>query len=183
MIYDFEEFLKKQLIAGGFTMSEAKQMLFARNLICVCIDDNQNADYQGQLWHQYSDDPVNFSGIYDMMVTADELFDAWDFPQRSLERREFVHDDPDDRRHKGFPTRQDDSDELPIDRVQKQQGTRNIQGKRGELGTFIIQVSFRQNATWQGHVINVEKNERNDFSSAMELVRIIDRDLNTDDSK
>ena len=164
-------------------MSEAKQMLFARNLICVCIDDNQNADYQGQLWHQYSDDPVNFSGIYDMMVTADELFDAWDFPQRSLERREFVHDDSDDRRHKGFPTQQDDSDELTIDRVQKQQGTRNIQGKRGELGTFIIQVSFRQNATWQGRVINVEKNERNDFSSAMELVRIIDRDLNTDDSK
>lgn len=183
MIYDFEEFLKKQLIAGGFSMSEAKQMLFARNLICVCIDDNQNSDYQGQLWHQYSDDPISFNGIYDMLISADKLYDEWDFPQRSLERREFGRGEQEDHRDKGFPRQQDDSDELAIDRVQKQHGTRNIQGKMGRMGTFIIQVAFRQHATWQGHVIFVEKNERKDFESAMELVRIIDGDLNTEFSK
>lgn len=174
MVYDFEEFLKKQLIAGGFSMSEAKQMLFARNLICVCIDDNQNADYQGQMWHQYSDEPLSFSGIYDMIVKADDLFDAWDFPQRSLERREFGHDEQKDHRNKGFP-KPAPTDELAIDRVSRQSGTRNIQGKRGELGTFIIQVAYRQNATWQGHVVNTGTNQKDDFSSAMELVRIIDR--------
>jgi hypothetical protein len=176
MIYDFEEFLKRHLIAGGFSMSEAKQMLFARNLICVCIDDNQSADYQGQMWHQYSDDPVPFIGIYDFLIAADELFDSWDFPQRSLERREFGHDEAEDHRHKGFP-KAPDTDELTIDKVSRQNGTRNIQGKRGKLGTFIIQVAYRQNATWQGHVVNVETNEKSAFVSAMELVRIIDRSL------
>ena len=183
MLYDFEEFLKKQLIAGGFTMSEAKQMLFASNLICVCIDDNENADYQGYLWHQYSDDPISFSGIYDMLIKADDLFDTWDFPQRSLERREFGHEEQEDHRDKGFPKVFDEpSEELVIDKIQRQSGTRNIQGKKGNLGTFIIQVAFRQNATWQGHVITVESNEKNDFGSAMELVRIMDRALNTDRS-
>lgn len=178
MIYDFEEFLIRQLIAGGFSMSEAKQMLFARNLICVCIDDNENADYQGEMWHQYSDDPVPFSGIYDFMMAADDLFDTWDFPQRSLERREFGHDMTEDHRDKGFPgTPDSSSDELVIDRIQKQNGTRNIQGKRGKLGTFIIQVSFRQHATWQGRVINVDTNEKSDFISALELVKIMDRSL------
>ena len=178
MIYDFEEFLKRQLIAGGFTMSEAKQMLFARNIICVCIDDNENADYQGQMWHQYSDDPVPFSGIYEFLVAADDLFDTWDFPQRSLERRGFGHDMTEDHRDKGFPfANYNSSDELVIDKIQKQSGTRNIQGKRGKLGTFIIQVAYRQHATWQGHVINTETNEKSDFISALELVRIIDAAL------
>jgi hypothetical protein len=150
-------------------MSEAKQMLFSKNLICVCVDENDNADYQGVIWHQYDDEPVSFSGIYDMLVKVDELFDTWDFPQRSLERRSFNTSVTD--------IGLDNPKEPLIDVIRKQSGIRNIQDKKGKLATFILQVSFRQNATWQGDVLNVSSNEKESFISALELVRIMDKAL------
>ena len=153
-------------------MSEAKQMLFARNLISICVDGIENADYQGCLWHQYSDDPIHFGSVAGMITTMDNLMDDWDFPQKGLDQREFfpkehrIH-----RRNKG------QDDDLVIDKVQKQHGTRNIQGKRGKLDTFIVHVAYRQNATWQGQVVVASTNEKISFSSAMELLRIMDKSL------
>ena len=55
---------------------------------------------------------------------------------------------------------------------------RNVQNKKGQLGTFVVQVTFRQDATWQGHVIHQENNEKIDFISALELIKIMDKALN-----
>ncbi len=70
-------------------MSESKQKLFAKNLICVCVDDNRNADYQGNIYHQYADEPIAFSGTVDFILKVEKLFDEWDFPQRGLAQRFF----------------------------------------------------------------------------------------------
>ena len=35
-----------------------------------------------------------------------------------------------------------------------------LQEERGKEGTFIVQVQYRQNATWQGQVLWAEKNRR-----------------------
>ena len=40
--------------------------------------------------------------------------------------------------------------------------------------TFIVQVMYRQNATWQGQVVWSEKNETRQFRSALELIKLID---------
>ncbi|MBQ6589043.1 MAG: hypothetical protein IJI01_10235 [Butyrivibrio sp.] len=150
-------------------MSEAKQMLFARNLISICIDDNENADYQGCLWHQYSDDPIPFESATAMVTIMDNLMDEWDFPQKGLEQRVFIP-----KEHQPHRRKEVKDDELVIDKIQKQHGTRNIQGKKGRLATFVVQVAFRQNATWQGHVVVASSNEKKSFSSVMELLRIMD---------
>lgn len=155
-------------------MSESKQMLFARNLVCVCVDETKDGDYNGVIWHQYSDDPVPFRGFSDFVVKADELFDTWDFPQRGLAERSF------DKKSLAAPSyrnKRGDSDQLVIDIIQDQNGVRNIQNKRGKLGTFAVQVTFRQNATWQGHMIHVESNEKFDFISGLELIKQIDGKL------
>ena len=54
-------------------MSETKQMLFARNLICACIESDDNADYQGLIYHQYADNPIAFDGMTDFMMKLEEL--------------------------------------------------------------------------------------------------------------
>ena len=53
-----------------------------------------------------------------------------------------------------------------------------LQKMRGEIGTFIIQVKFRQHATWQGVVVWAEDNKIGNFRSAMELVHLIDNAIN-----
>ncbi len=156
-------------------MGDAKQMLFARNLISICVDSNENADFQGNVWHQYSDDPICFKSATSMLTMVDGLMDEWDFPQKGLEQREFVSTEH--RRHQRVEVA---DDELVIDKVQKRHGTRNIQNKKGKLGTFIVQIAFRQNATWQGNVVVVDTNDKKTFSSAMELIRIMSDSLKGD---
>lgn len=45
---------------------------------------------------------------------------------------------------------------------------------QGKKATFIIQVMFRQNSTWQGTVKWVETGEETRFRSTMELMRMMD---------
>ena len=52
--------------------------------------------------------------------------------------------------------------------------------KRGEKATFVVQVQFRQNATWQGTVTWAEKNETRHFRSTLELIRLMDESLSMD---
>ena len=149
-------------------MSEAKQMLFARNVICICVEKKEGGDYIGLLWHQYSDNPIEFNGVSDMLMLMDDLYDEWDFPQRGLDKREF-------NKSKDTQLMNADPDNLVIDKVQQEAGVKNVQNKKGTLSTFMVQVKFRQNATWQGTVIHSESNTKKDFESAMELVDIMDK--------
>lgn len=43
-----------------------------------------------------------------------------------------------------------------------------------EAATFILQIKFRQNNTWQGSLEWVEKKKTLMFRSALELIKIID---------
>lgn len=46
-----------------------------------------------------------------------------------------------------------------------------------EQGTFLVQVQYCQNATWQGEIVWAEKNQRQRFRSDLELLRLIDSAL------
>ena len=52
-----------------------------------------------------------------------------------------------------------------------------IQEKRGGKGTFIIQIQYRQNSSWQGKIVWVEQNKTLYFRSALELIKLIDSAL------
>lgn len=41
-------------------------------------------------------------------------------------------------------------------------------------GTFVVHIKCCENATWQGEVTWAEKNKKESFRSALELLRLID---------
>ena len=49
--------------------------------------------------------------------------------------------------------------------------------EKGKKTTFLVEVQYRQNATWQGNVTWVEKSEKQPFRSALELLKLIDSAL------
>ncbi|MBR0163955.1 MAG: hypothetical protein IJQ12_04695 [Lachnospiraceae bacterium] len=58
----------------------------------------------------------------------------------------------------------------------------NVQDKRGKQGTFIVQVQYRQNSSWQGQVIWAEQNKREHFRSTLELMKLIDSALSEEEA-
>ena len=47
------------------------------------------------------------------------------------------------------------------------------------MATFVVHVTHRQNATWQGTVVWAEKDQKANFRSAMELLRLMDSAVET----
>lgn len=45
---------------------------------------------------------------------------------------------------------------------------------RGEKATFVIQVLYRQNSTWQGSITWVEKQKTQRFRSTLEMIKLMD---------
>ena len=47
----------------------------------------------------------------------------------------------------------------------------------GDIATFVVWVKFRQNATWQGEAIWMEKGRKETFENTLELIAQIDKTL------
>jgi hypothetical protein len=135
--------------------------MFSPNIICNCVNSFNNRSLQGELYHSYSREPYRYDGIVEMLNIMEELYDTLQFPMASTESRSFFNS-------RGKMTKKGMAkvmkDEILLD-------------KRGEKGTFIIQVQYRQNATWQGKVVWVEENKTQHFRSALELIKLVDEAL------
>ncbi|MBC2870856.1 hypothetical protein KQI11_00175 [Acetanaerobacterium sp. MSJ-12] len=59
-------------------------------------------------------------------------------------------------------------DRQPIERLSEHAGGR---------ATFTVQVTYRQNATWQGTVTWLEEGKQSHFRSALELIKLMDSAL------
>ena len=138
--------------------------IHARNLICIGVDKVTGRDYSGRIWHQYRTGPIHFSTSMELIQEMDELYDRWDFPQRSTQVRHFGNEEP-----KTLVLEREE-DTAYMDEAR-------IKDRAGDIGTFIVRVKYRQNATWQGEVVWAEKQERKYFRSALELLKLIDSAL------
>lgn len=144
--------------------------LFAPNLICIGIDGGNNGEYSGRIWHQYSDEPLSFQGTIEMVRFIEDLFNQWNFPQSSTDSR-------------SFSAKKHVAGEEHRKGVELQMDASRLHNKNGGKGTFIVHVRYRQNATWQGDVIWAEKNERQGFRSALELLKLIDSALDGEEEE
>ena len=53
----------------------------------------------------------------------------------------------------------------------------------GERETFVVRILNTQNATWQGSVTWVEKKEKQQFRSALELLKLIESALDEEEGE
>lgn len=51
--------------------------------------------------------------------------------------------------------------------------------QRGSIDTLAVYVRYRQSATWQGSVYHMKNNEREDFNSELDLLKIIENCQNS----
>lgn len=130
----------------------------APNLCCVCIDNMENGEYQGRLFHYYAAEACPFSSGYELLMMVERLCDRLGYPQAAKRLRSF--DDT-------FPPAKKEE-------VIRLMSKDELSGQKGQMATFVVHVMHRQNATWQGTVVWAEKNQKANFRSAMELMRLMD---------
>jgi hypothetical protein len=64
--------------------------------------------------------------------------------------------------------------------VRDEQDSKNLVGHKA---SFIVRVTSRQNATWQGSISWTERGVTKHFRSALELIKLIDSALDEEEGK
>ena len=127
------------------------------NLLSICIDSVADGEMSGEIYHCYKKEPLKFSNIIRMIETADKFFAQIKFPQSATQIRSF---------EKKEPTMEAVPEKVCI--------PQEVLEKRGAKGTFLLNVKYRQNSSWQGSVTWVDEQREQYFRSTLELLKLID---------
>ena len=138
----------------------------AMSRLSVCVDDYEDREISGRLYHQYSAETETFKGVNTLFQKIENLLDSISYPQASTQPRSF-------KRRQTMAPRTKKEAEAPLEH--------DITSHRGERNTFIVQVKYRQNSTWQGTITWTERNVVRNFRSALELLKLIDSSFYDED--
>lgn len=132
--------------------------------IRICLDGKIEGDLLGRVFDGNGRVGA-FRNINGMTMLVEGVFDRLCRPEKSTEYRTF-----------GSPPQEEGN------RIEKAGAMNRTEEKKepdqgkmiGEKATFLVQICYRQNATWQGKVVWAEKNQTKQFRSALELIKLID---------
>ena len=119
---------------------------YAPNFINMCIDNINDGELSGRIYHCYSKEPWKFTNILQLIELADDFFDKLEFPQASTSARSFTS-----------------TQFSGVDRLDKVRSPEDFIENRGQKGTFFLNVRYRQNSSWQGIVRWIEGNSTQQF--------------------
>lgn len=136
--------------------------MHAPNIVNICVDKYNDGEISGRIYHCYKKEESSFVNIIKLVEMVEGLFDRISFPQASTKVRSFKKKEEQQRRKEA---------------AQKVTGIESVVSKRGELGTFLMHVKYRQNSSWQGELEWLEGEEVLDFVSVLEFIKILNNIL------
>lgn len=123
----------------------------------VCVDQADGSRISGTVYSQRLTRPMAFSDMGSLILRLDEVLEKQNFPQAFQRSRTF-------REHESHVPAAGDPDEgIPLAEVESAQGA---------LATFTLCILSRRNASWQGWVDWMDGSPRQQFASALELIRL-----------
>lgn len=125
----------------------------------VCVDHNEGGRLSGLVYSQRLTGPVAFHDVGELLLRLDELLDTQNFPQAYQKARSFAGG-----KGSEIPAATDPEHGMPAQTVAEAHGL---------AGTFLLQITARKNATWQGRVDWLD-GRRDEFESALELIRLLE---------
>lgn len=129
--------------------------------IIICIDKIAPHTFSGRIYHRYIEEEKQFSDVGHLLIKIEELLNQAYHPSASTISRYFAP--PAKPESNGNNTIENEGDLIV-----------KHSDEKGERATFLIQIQYRQNSTWQGTVKWVEENKEQRFRSALELIKLMD---------
>lgn len=122
--------------------------------IVICVDGYDQHILRGRLYNPFLQGTVHFTGLMEFLLAVEHLLDEMNFPQPFAQVRSF----------------------RPQAKAREEIRRDNLE-QRGERGTFVMKVIFRQNASWQGTVLWLEANREESFRSVLEFALLLNSAL------
>lgn len=101
------------------------------NLINICIDSVEDGEMTGKIYHCYSEEAIAFSNIIRMIETVEEFFDCLQFPQAATQTLVLFNR----------------KESVQGQKLEKKLEQEQILQMRGQKGTFLLNVKYRQNSS------------------------------------
>ena len=130
------------------------------NMVMVCVDGVENGDIYGRYFHRYKKEETFFPDSATLVIEMERFYDAIGYPQAATKTRKFM-----EREREKVPAKE---------HMTVIYDSQTLMQFRGKLETFLVGVTSRQNASWQGDVVWMEQKIRKHFCSDMELVVFVD---------
>ncbi len=138
----------------------------------ICIDEYSDSVFSARLYRDESSEAEVFSEWKRLVYALDKYYDETCYPQASTTARSFKTS----RSSESSAPRNAESEKKQAE--PQTGGDTAAERPNGQRGTFILQVVYRQHASWQGSLCWVEKGLTKPFRSELELFRLIDLALN-----
>ena len=131
-----------------------EERVFSMNTARICIDGRRGT-VSGRVYSKLRPAPIIFSGLGEMLLEVNRMFDECGYPQAFQELRSF----------------QDQTERAgPWKFPQPQLGDEEMEQHRGRYCTFDIVVQSRRQAGWQGILMKPDRTLVARFSSELELL-------------
>ena len=128
----------------------------------ICVDRLERNRVGGRVFSQRLTAPMPFSDLGELLLQLETLLEQQNFPQAFQRMRSFTGAAP-----------EDPAGLLPTGAMTAEA----VAEAKGEQATFVLRILTRQNATWQGVLEWLEGDQRNNFSSDLEFLKLLERDL------
>ena len=130
------------------------------NMVMVCVDGVENGDIYGRYFHRYKKEETFFLNSAMLFSEVEQFYDIIGYPQAAMRTRNFI-----EREREKVPAKE---------HMTVIYDSQTLMQFRGKLATFLVGVTSRQNASWQGDVVWMEQKIRKHFCSDMELMVFVD---------
>lgn len=130
--------------------------------IRICVDRMEENRASGRVFSQRLTAPIVFSDLGGLLLQLESLLEKQNFPQAFQRMRSFTSEAP------TYP-----AGLLPENAMIPE----TVEQARGGKATFVLRILTRQNATWQGMLEWLEGERRDSFSSDLEFLKLLERDL------
>ncbi|MBQ1575667.1 MAG: hypothetical protein IIZ83_01790 [Oscillospiraceae bacterium] len=140
-------------------MGKTQWYIGAPNGVVLCVNGSNEGDLSGVFYHSYSTEAVPFSGIGQMVLRMEKLYDYLRFPYPGTNSRTFGEE-------KKLTRLTEERKKIMSDNA--------LLSKHGDIGTFIVRVQHRQNSSWQGRITWMEEDKTVQFRSVWEMIKLIE---------
>lgn len=141
--------------------------------IKICIDRYEDGDYSGMICSIYEVSDLEFVTVDDLIPKIMDHLDMMGRPESSETFRSFKK-----KKHASDNKAQANNNGKAIEPMRKKD---EVRAKHGDIGTFVVHVKYRQNASMQGEVVWTETGDKKNFRSAYELLKLMDSAMQSDD--